>query len=176
MRRWLILFCIFAFIIASTPASSAKSWRTESRYPLTKHYYTPKDPATAGMLSTVFPGMGQIYAGSPGKGLVFLFAEATLITAAIVQIDRALYYDDQADNYDLFYDSETNSYMTYEQGYNRARGHGIFGAGLILASAGLHLWNVQDAVHTANRYNRARRLTFEVRTLPEPQFAAHVRF
>ncbi len=176
MRRWLVLSCVIAFLCVSSSPGWARSWRAESRYPIIRNYISPKDPALAEVLSTVFPGMGQIYASSPGKGMLFLFAEATLFIAAMIQIDRAVYYDDFADRYELFYDEYTDEYLTYEQGYSRARGHRMLGAGLLLASAGVHLWNIQDAVQTAQRYNRSRRLSFEIRTVPETQLACRIRF
>ena len=176
MRRRSVLVLCIGMLLVSSGAGWARSWRAGTHHPMMYRYATPKDPTVAGVLSTVVPGMGQIYAGSPGKGMLFFFAEVTLVTAALVQIDRALYYDDLADTYDVFYDPHTDRYFSYQQGYNRARGYAFLGTGLLLAGAGMHLWNVQDAVRTAHRFNRYHRLTLEVKALPEPQVAWHLRF
>ncbi|MFQ6043719.1 MAG: hypothetical protein ACE5PV_22935 [Candidatus Poribacteria bacterium] len=117
-------------------------------------YYPLKSPRTAAVLSALMPGMGQAYAGRPGKGALFLISELVLSAAAGLNFDRADYYDFYADRYDRFYDEYSDSFITYEQGYVEAKKHNTLGAMFLLGALSVHVWNIFDAADTARAYNR----------------------
>jgi TM2 domain-containing membrane protein YozV len=126
-------------------------------------YYPIKSPSTAASLSALIPGMGQVYAGSPGKGALFLMSEIALFYATAFNFDRADYYDYYADRYDRFYDEYSDSLITYKQGYVEAKKYKTLGAMFLLGTLGAHVWNIFDAADTARAYNRnhALRLGFK---------------
>ena len=127
-------------------------------------YHPRKSPSAAASLSALIPGMGQTYAGSPGKGALFLVSEIALVAAASFNFDRADYYDYYADRYDRFHDKYSDSFITYNQGYVEAKKYRTLGAMFLLSTLGVHVWNIFDAADTARNYNRrhALRLGFKL--------------
>ncbi|HIE28532.1 TPA: hypothetical protein EYP66_14725 [Candidatus Poribacteria bacterium] len=117
-------------------------------------YYPLKSPRAAAALSALVPGMGQAYAGRPGKGALFLLSEIALFATAGLNFDRAHYYDFYADRYDRFYDEYSDSFITYKQGYVEAKKHNTLGAVFLLSALSVHVWNIFDAADTARAYNR----------------------
>lgn len=53
--------------------------------------YAPKNPGLAAVLSFLFPGLGQIYNGQIGKGVLFMVAQAINLLLMAVAIGLALY-------------------------------------------------------------------------------------
>jgi len=86
-------------------------------------------PVGAGVISAVVPGSGQIYAGYEGTGLGFLGLEAVIAVAAV------------GESVELLVGMEADGAAE----------------GWIVAFCGVHIWNVVDAVHRANRHNQAER-------------------
>ena len=126
-------------------------------------YYPIKSPGAAAGLSALIPGMGQAYAGSPGKGALFLLSEIALFASASFNFDRADYYDDHADEYVRFHDRYGDSYIIYKQGHVEAKRYKTLGAMFLVSALGVHVWNIFDAADTARAYNRhhALRLGFK---------------
>jgi hypothetical protein len=149
--------------------SPSRSGRDNNRAPKRRRiirrpqYYPIKNPSTAASLSALIPGMGQAYAGNPGKGALFLLSEIALCASAGFNFNRADYYDYYADRYDRFYDEHSDSLITYEQGYVEANKYRILGAMFVLGTLGVHVWNIFDAADTARDYNNnhALRLGFK---------------
>jgi hypothetical protein len=116
-------------------------------------YYPTKNPNTAAILSAVIPGMGQAYAGNPGKGALFLISEIALFSVAGFNFDRADYYDYYSDRYNRFYDKYGDSFITYNQGYVESKKYKTLGAVFLIGALGIHVWNIFDAAETARAYN-----------------------
>jgi len=139
--------------------------RTKTRRPyvrrIPKRY---KDPGTAALLSAIVPGSGQIYAGRPEKGILFLTSEVALFTVAGFYFDRAVYYDAKSDRFDRFYDEYSESLLTYEEGYDKAREKRTLGTVFVLSGLGVHLWNILDAANTAKNYNKRRSLALDIKS------------
>ena len=130
-------------------------------------YYPLKSPSTAAWLSALIPGAGQAYAGSPGKGALFLISEIALCAAAGFNFDRADNYDYYADRYDRFYDEYSDSLITYKQGYVESKKYNTLGAMFLLGTLGVHVWNIFDAAETARAYNKRRALKLGVKFHPK---------
>jgi len=127
-----------------------------------------KDSGTAALLSAIVPGSGQMYAGRPGKGLLFLTSEVALFTVAGFCFDRASYYNAQSDRRpSRFHDEYSESWLTDEEGYDKAREHTTLGTVCLLSGLGVHLWNILDAANTAKNYNTRRSLALNIK--PNPQ-------
>jgi len=90
-----------------------------------------KDPTLSGLLSAQFPGVGQMYCRAWLRGSIFLLGTAMLYGTANEYSQKAK-------------DAPTQE----EQDENGAIAAGVFITGLAL-----HVWNVIDAVKTAERYN-----------------------
>ena len=136
-----------------------------------------KDQGTAALISAVVPGGGQVYAGRPGKGVLFLTSELALFTAAGFYLDRAGYYNSQSDRVRRFYDEYSESWLTYDEGYDKARENTTLGTVFLLSGLGVHLWNILDAANTAQSYNQRRSVGLDIK--PHSQgigFAIHKRF
>jgi len=129
--------------------------KTRRNYPrqIPRRY---KDPGTAALISAVVPGGGQVYAGRPGKGVLFLASEIALFTASGFYLDRAGYYNAQSDRFRKFYDEYSESWLTYNEGYDKARENTTLGTVFLLSGLGVHLWNILDAANTAQNYNKRR--------------------
>ncbi len=157
---------------SSVPGKIATSKYTTSRqktepkvdqptYPLFRShapkYYPPKGVRTATLLSATLPGLGQTYAGSPGKGVAFLIAEIGLLSVAGRNLVRAVHYDDRADRFATgFSDPYSNDFLTTDQGYVRARSHATLGTVFLASGIGVYIWNIFDAAQAVNRYNERR--------------------
>jgi TM2 domain-containing membrane protein YozV len=129
-------------------------------------YYPIKSPSAAASLSALVPGMGQVYAGSPGKGALFLLSEIALLASTSFNFNRADYYDYYADRYDRFYDEYSDSLITYKQGYVEAKKYKTLGAMFLLGTVGVHVWNIFDAADTARAYNRNHALRLGLKFQP----------
>jgi hypothetical protein len=92
-----------------------------------------KDPTLAGLLSAQFPGVGQMYCNKWLKGGVFLLGIAVLYGTANELKEVA--------------DSDTVTQDEKDK-YNAAAG------GFFIAGLAIHVWNVIDAIKTAERHNR----------------------
>ncbi|MBI1927439.1 hypothetical protein HYR99_24765 [Candidatus Poribacteria bacterium] len=130
-------------------------------YPLFRshapQYYPPKGVRTATLLSATLPGLGQTYAGSPGKGVAFLIAELGLLSVAGRNLDRAVHYDELVDRFATgFYDPYSDDFLTTNQGRVRAQSHATLGAVFLASGIGVYIWNIFDAAKTVNRYNERR--------------------
>lgn len=122
-----------------------------------------KDPGTAVLMSAVAPGSGQMYAGRPGKGILFLASEIALFAAAGFHFDRAGYYNAQSDRVRRFYDEYSESWLAYDEGYDKARENTTLGTVFLLSGLGVHLWNILDAANTARHYNKRRSLALDIK-------------
>jgi|GEM_PF-1443709 len=94
-----------------------------------------KDPTLAGLLSAQFPGVGQMYCRKWLKGGIFLLGTAALYGTANEFSTRA--------NADTLTQDERDK--------NAAVAAGFFIGGLAV-----HVWNVIDAIKTAERYNKQK--------------------
>jgi hypothetical protein len=99
-----------------------------------------KNPAEAAILSVVYPGGGQAYAGDPLKGLAFASVFAVGLWQTI-------------DNFQLVNGASRNNDL----------GH-VF-ALITLADYG---FGIQDAYNTADNYNRKNHLTLNIGMSPQP--------
>ena len=129
-------------------------------------YYPRKSPSAAASLSAIIPGMGQAYAGSPGKGALFLVSEIALVAAAGFNFDRANHYDYYSDRFDKFYDKHSDAQITNRQGYVEAKKYNTLGAMFLLGTLGVHVWNIFDAADTARNYNRRHALKLGFKLQP----------
>ena len=133
----------------------------QPNYPLFRphapQYYPPKTARTAILLSATLPGLGQTYAGRPGKGLAFLAAGIGLIAVGGFNLDRAVHYDDLAERFNTgFYDPHGDAFLTADQGRVKSRSHTQFGAIFLAAGIGVYIWNIFDAAKTVDQYNERR--------------------
>lgn len=120
-------------------------------------YYPPKIARTAMVLSATLPGLGQAYAGHPGKGLAFLIAEIGLVAATAFNVDRATHYDDLANRFTTgFYDPHSNAFLTADQGHVKSRSHVQLGALFLVGGIGIYIWNIFDAAKTVDHHNERR--------------------
>ena len=130
-------------------------------------YYPRKSPSAAASLSALIPGMGQTYAGNPGKGALFLVSEVALVAAAGFNFDRADYYDYYADGFVKFRDKyNSDALITSQQGYVEAKKYRNLGAIFLLSTLGVHVWNIFDAADTARNYNRRHALKLGFKLQP----------
>lgn len=103
---------------------------------MTYYDYVPrKDPAVACLLSVAVPGLGQIYNGQIGKGILFMAGTLGTLTLAAATCGHS------------YYDYYSNSY------YNSNNNNGIAAASLV-AMIGIYIWNIIDAPVSANKINR----------------------
>jgi TM2 domain-containing membrane protein YozV len=105
----------------------------------------PKDSTTAALFSVVIPGSGHVYAGDPGKGLVF----ATLFGLGLWQT---------IDNLQLVHNSAGDLVAKNETAGN------LFG----LATLAAYGFGIQDAFNTAADYNKRNHFTFNFGIEPLP--------
>jgi TM2 domain-containing membrane protein YozV len=145
----------------TTPRQKIEPKTDGPTYPLFRShspkYYPPKGIRTATLLSATLPGLGQTYAGSPGKGVSFLIAEIGLLSVAGRNLDRALHYDELADRFATgFYDPYSDNFLTTNQGRVRARSHATLGTVFLASGIGVYIWNIFDAAQAVNRYNERR--------------------
>jgi len=138
--------------------------RYTSRRKTPSRYFLYRDPAIAAGLSATVPGLGQLFANRPDKGVAFFIAELTIFSIASWSYGRADYYDDYSDRYDWFYDKHTDSFVSYDEGYGKARGYAAFGTVFLLSGVGVYIWNIFDAFETADQYNKQiRQFAWEIK-------------
>jgi hypothetical protein len=100
-----------------------------------------KDPFIAGVLSWVWPGLGQFYTQDYGAGSLFLLAD--LVQKGLL-IYGAFYYSDK-------YSSSGNEVVRWQDMKNRDQTIII---GYVFSVLFLKVYCVVDAVYSAERYNR----------------------
>ena len=150
-----------------------------SEHKQSRRYFIYKDPGTAAELSAKVPGLGQLYANRPDKGIAFFIADLTILSVSAWCYGRADYYDDYSDRYDLFYDKYSNSHLTYDEGYSKAKGYVAVGTIFLLGGVGVYIWNIFDAAETANQYNKQfKQFALEIKSTKntEPYLALSKRF
>lgn len=178
------LYIALAVMMASTPAW-AESGEDATREGPAEHtvFILQKDPLVAGYLSATMPGLGQIYSGHKGRGLlVLLGVAASFGTAAglyeparleLSDYDR-IQYGGNGDG--LLSISEVTN---WEEGsaegdafsdLSGGRKAGIITAGVV--GVGLYIWNIFDARKLARDYNEDHRISFGPRILPGSAGAA----
>ncbi len=152
-----------------------KSQKRRRRIPRSRSRdYVRKNPTTVAILSAIAPGMGQVYADKPGKGIAFFMSDIALLGAALYHLDRANRSDDYANRYDSYLDGHD----TYRQSYVKSNGHNALGTALLLGWLGVHVWNIFDAAETARSYNirRARAIGMKSPLNNEIHISLNARF
>lgn len=139
------------------PISLAESKTT---YPLFRphaaRYYPERSPRKATLLSAAMPGLGQAYADNYTKATLFLTTELGVFALAGYNIARALHYRDHNGFQTGFYDERTGNFLNNAQVQSRMRDHSIRGALFLITGIGLHVWNILDASHTVEVYNKRK--------------------
>ncbi|MDH4129533.1 MAG: hypothetical protein OEV44_12300 [Spirochaetota bacterium] len=99
-----------------------------------------KDPFLAGIISTIMPGIGQIYSEEYTKGSLIILGDTLGKTAIITMII----------NYTNKYSSNSNNSVGWEElnGSDKAL---LISIGIIYL--GFYIWNINDAVESAKIYN-----------------------
>lgn len=100
-----------------------------------------KDPFIAGVLSWVWPGLGQFYTQDYGAGSLFLLAD--LVQKGLL-VYGAFYYSDK-------YSSSDNKVVRWQDMHGRDQTIII---GYVFSVLLLKVYCVVDAVYSAERYNR----------------------
>ncbi|MDH5682783.1 MAG: hypothetical protein OEZ36_14420 [Spirochaetota bacterium] len=99
-----------------------------------------KDPVIAGLLSSVMPGVGQIYSESYTKGSVIILGDLVAKTALIATIISLTNK----------YSSVDNSLVEWDQLNGNDKSLLI---SVSIAYIGLYIWNIIDAVNVTTDYN-----------------------
>ena len=102
------------------------------------------------------PGLGQAYADNYTKATLFLTAELGVFALAGYNIARALHYRDHNVFQTGFYDERTGNFLNNAQVQSRMRDHSIRGTLFLITGIGLHVWNILDASHTVEVYNKRK--------------------
>ena len=121
--------------------------------PTPKPGLSAKNPTQAALFSVVIPGSGHVYAGDPGKGLVF----AALFGLGLWQT---------LDNLQLIHNSSGELVAKNETAGN------LFG----LATLAAYGFGIQDAYNTALTYNKDNHLTLGLGIEPYPNASLAFRF
>lgn len=103
-----------------------------------------KSPAAAFVLSWLVPGVGQMYNGQTGKGILQLGAVIVGYTLFIVELPR----EEEVWVY--------NGYDTYDYGYWewQDKGNGAIAWPALALGLGVQIWSMVDAPLTASRHNK----------------------
>lgn len=104
-----------------------------------------RDPATAALLSGLFPGVGHVYAGNWQRGGIIGAVGVALLVGGILFVDSMLNTPGEDPN-------------------------GISPIVAGLAFGGFHLWNVRDAYYTSEAINTS--LEEQARNITLPQGAS----
>lgn len=117
----------------------------------------PVDPTQAALFSAVVPGLGDVYAGDPVKGLVFaaLFGVClwqTIDNLQLVPANTGNIPQNLTDNQNIAVNSK-----------NETAGN-LFG----LATLAVYGFGIQDASNTATHYNKQNYLSFQFGIEPMP--------
>ncbi len=105
------------------------------------NYFTSrKDPFLAGILSSVMPGVGQIYSEEYTKGSLVILGDfigkASLITVIVSLTTK--------------YSSSSNDSVSWER---LSGGDKALLLSVAITYLGFYIWNIIDAVESANDYN-----------------------
>jgi hypothetical protein len=135
-----------AVVQTTTPTPvSAPVVQIPTMTPTPKPGLRPKDPTTAALFSVVIPGAGHVYAGDPGKGIIF----AALFAGGLIET---------IDNLQLVRNSSGDLVAKDETAGN------LFG----LATLAAYGFGIQDAFNTASDYNKNNHLTLNFGIQPRP--------
>ena len=154
MKRYIISFIIVGSIFLNTNLLSAELSTDALIREEKKGPPILKDPLIAGLLSVQFPGLGQIYCQKYLRGLSYLSCEiGCFITAAAIagyEVKEYKYIvEDIAGNkFELTVNEEITKWDTLSGIEKTAV------VSLIIGGIGLHIWNVMDAYHLAQRHNQ----------------------
>lgn len=148
---------------AQTPADPAPARAAQTIAPGT--LVVPKDPVVAMYLSATLPGLGQIYAGQKTRGLLFMvsvlgafggaYAAYEPADLALADYDAAR-YGGNGDGFISAVEAQNWQDHKYQDtAFKRlsdGRKAGVIAGAAVGAS--LYIWNILNARHEAQAYNR----------------------
>ena len=132
MKRLIIIF-IFLILFPLTLSASDQSFTFER-----------KNPFLAGVFSWFHPGLGQFYAGDTKKATIFWLTENVLLFSVILNIADIKISGKRDFGFDFS--------IRLKQNPSNLRIVSTIGLGLLLIA--IHIYNIIDAIKTAQDYNR----------------------
>lgn len=118
-----------------------------------KSIVIPKDPVVSALLAVQYPGLGQVYCGKYWRAAGIFVGEIALIGAGITlsgqETEKFSYAVVDSATGDTVYLEDKRTIETDKTDQQK-----MVGYSLLIAAAGVHIWQIFDAYHQANAHNK----------------------
>ncbi len=113
----------------------------------------PKDPVISALLAVQYPGLGQVYCGKYWRAAGIFFGEVVLIGAGLTmrgeKKEKFTYAVIDSASGDTVYLKGEKTITTEKTDRDK-----MIGNALLITAVGVHIWQIFDAYHQANAYNK----------------------